>query len=396
MGRQDAGGSGISDEEWERFGEQIAREGREGREAAADAPKEPSARARMVTERLRREEEERSRAAGRDGPSGRRRTVPSEPPGWRTGPAWQEMEGRGRRRRGIKATAAIVGIAALALIVVRPELLIDRLTGKTEAREAAAGAPPLPAESVRPTAAPEAAYPDSPTLKEPFRGSPAAQWADGAAGIEVPEAAAVGWMSKEQVADALSKAKRFLVAADLDPANLKGGRPEGALALLDPRQPEVPERVERSLAQPDGADSPVLLFTRFDPAEAQPVGDVVKVRGSMRVAAGEPGEVLLVTDYTFVHPMTRADRSVQRTIVRRQITFSVLDPSRWQATQGRLQLHTYKSEWSNVQCEATRGFLHPDFPKDTSGGTRPSGTPRDPYDRSGDIQGDGCGTVTRS
>ncbi|MDK9496854.1 hypothetical protein QEZ40_001485 [Streptomyces katrae] len=383
--------SGISDEEWQRFGEQIARE-------AADAPKEPSARARMVTERLRREERERAAAAGRRGVLGRRgRPVPSDPPGWRTGPSRQEAEARRRRRRGLGATAAIVGIAALALVVVRPELLIDRLTGKTQARAAAAGASPLPGESVRPTAAPDAVYPDRPTLKEPFRGSPAAQWADGAAGIEVPEAAAVGGWSREAVADALSKAKRFLVAANLDPKTLRGERPEAAMALLDPRQPEVPERLERSLAQPGGGvNSPAILFTRFDLAEVQPVGDVVKVRGSMRAEAGDPGELLVVTDYTFVHPMARADRSVQRTIVRRQITFSVLDPARWRATAGRLQLHTYKAEWSNVRCEPTGGFLHPDFPQDRTGGTHPSGPATDPYDRSGDIQGDGCGTVTRS
>ncbi|MFD0353262.1 hypothetical protein ACFVHW_05845 [Streptomyces sp. NPDC127110] len=391
MGRQDAGGPGISDEEWERFSEQIAREG-------ADAPREPSARARMVTERLRREEEERAAAAGRRGAFRRRgRPAPNDPPGWRTGPSRQEAEDRRRRRRGLKATAAIVGIAALALVVVRPELLIDRLTGKTEARKAAAGASPLPGESVRPTGAPEAVHPDRPTLKEPFRGSPAARWADGAAGIEVPEAAAVGGWSRGEVADALAKAKRFLVAANLDPATLRGERPEPAMALLDPRQPEVPERLEHSLKQPGaGENSPAILFTRFDPAEVQPVGGVVKVRGSMRAEAGEPGELLVVTDYTFVHPMTRADHSVQRTIVRRQITFSVLDPSRWRATAGRLQLHTYKAEWSNVRCEPTGGFLHPDFPQDRPGGTQPSGPATDPYDRSGDIQGDGCGTVTRS
>lgn len=390
MGQRDAGGSGISDEEWARFGEEIARE-------SANAPKEPSARARMVTERLRREEEARERAARGRGRFGRRsRPVPGDPPGWRTGPAWQEREGRGKTGRRLKATAAIVLIAGLALVAVRPELLIDRLTGTTEARERAANAAPLPAESVRPTAAPEAVYPDQPTLEEPFRGSPALQWGEGAAAIEVPPASATAGMPQERVADALAKAKAFLVAANLDPAALRGGRPEAALALLDPRQPEVPQRLERALARPDAENDPVTLFTRFDPAEVRPVGGVVKVRGSMRAEAGEPGELRVVTDYTFVHPVTKGDGRVQRTIVRRQITFSVLDPARWQATSGKLQLDTYRSEWSNVRCEATGGFLHPDFPKGAPGGTQPSGPAMDPYDRSGDIRGGECGTVTRS
>lgn len=360
VGQQDDGGAGISDEEWARFAEQAAR-------GSADAPKEPSARARMVTERLRREDEAR-----------------------------QERAGRGRGKRRLKAAAAVVLIAGLALVAVRPELVIDKLTGKTEAREGAAKAAPLPAETARPTAAPDAVYPDQPTLEEPFRGSPALQWAEGAAGIEVPAATAVAGMSQGQVADALAKAKAFLVASNLDPAVLRGERPEAALALLDPRQPEVPQSLERALARPDAGESPVTLFTRFDAAEVRPVGGVVKVRGSMRAEAGEPGELRVVTDYTFVHPMTKGDRRVQRTIVRRQITFSVLDPSRWQATEGKLQLHKYDSEWSNVRCEATRGFLHPDFPQDRPGGTQPSGPAVDPYDRSKDIRGGHCGTVTRS
>ncbi|MFK0202277.1 hypothetical protein [Streptomyces lavendulae] len=388
MGQQDDGRPEISDEEWARFADQVARE-------SADAPKEPSARARMVTERLRREEAERVAGQGR-GRFGRRRPVRNDPPGWRTGPAWQEMEGRGKARRRLKATAAIVFIAGLALVAVRPELVIDRLTGKTEARERAATAAPLPAESVRPTAAPEAVYPDQPTLEEPFRGSPALRWAEGAAAIEVPGATAVAGWSQEQVADALAKAKAFLVAANLDPATLRGERPEAALALLDPRQPEVPERLERALAQPGAEDGPVTLFTRFDPAEVRPVGGVVKVRGSMRAEAGDPGELLVVTDYTFVHPMTKGDRSVQRTIVRRQITFAVLDPSRWRATEGKLQLRRYDSEWSNVQCEAARGFLHPDFADGTPRGTRPSGAVTDPYDRSGDVHSEGCRVASRS
>lgn len=282
VGQQDDGGAGISDEEWARFAEQAAR-------GSADAPKEPSARARMVTERLRREDEAR-----------------------------QERAGRGRGKRRLKAAAAVVLIAGLALVAVRPELVIDKLTGKTEAREGAAKAAPLPAETARPTAAPDAVYPDQPTLEEPFRGSPALQWAEGAAGIEVPAATAVAGMSQGQVADALAKAKAFLVASNLDPAVLRGERPEAALALLDPRQPEVPQSLERALARPDAGESPVTLFTRFDAAEVRPVGGVVKVRGSMRAEAGEPGELRVVTDYTFVHPMTKGDRRVQRTIVRRR------------------------------------------------------------------------------
>ncbi|WP_405439096.1 hypothetical protein OG373_16930 [Streptomyces avidinii] len=317
----------------------------------------------------------------------------AEPPGWRTGPAWQERR-RGPRRLGI--ALAVACIAGLALVAVRPELLIDRLVGEAGALGAGAGAPPPAAESVRPTAPPPPVAPDEPTLQDPFRGSPALQWADGAAGIEVPEATAVGGMSKETVADALQKTRRFLVAANLDPATLRGERPAEALALLDPLQPEIPQRLEQYLTRPTEQDTPVTVFTRFDPAEVKPVGDVVKVRGGMRVEKGEPGEVLVVTDYTFVHPLTKGGTSVQRTIVRRQITLALLDPVRWETTRGRLQLREYHAEWSNVECRAGDGFLHPQFPLDAATGPAATGPAVDPYDRGSGVRGDGCGTITRS
>ncbi|MFE9633932.1 hypothetical protein [Streptomyces sp. NPDC006463] len=355
---------GLSDEEWARFMEQAAA-------GAGDAPREPSARARMVTARL------------RDQP---------EPAGWRTAPAPRERAGR----RRLRAVVAIVFIAGLALVAVRPELLIDRITGRTQAREGAQDAAPLPAESLAPTVPPPSADPDRPTLQEPFRGSPALQWADGAAGIEVPEATAVGGMTKTQVADALAKTRQFLIAANLDPATLRGERPAAALALLDPLQPEVPQRLERSLTRPSAQDTPVTLFTRFDPAEVTPVGDVVKVRGSMHAEQGERGELLVVADYTFVHPLTKGGTSLQRTIVRRQVTLALLDPARWQTTRGRLQARSYTAEWSNVECEAADGFLHPQFPLDAPGGPGPTGPASDPYDRSQNIRGEGCRTITRS
>ncbi|MFF8841676.1 hypothetical protein ACF08N_02945 [Streptomyces sp. NPDC015127] len=82
--------SSISDEEWARF--QIESEG----PARLAAPKEPSARARMVTERLRRADEEAARQQGRARRLVRRGgPVQAQPDGWR---AWPDRQTRGRRR----------------------------------------------------------------------------------------------------------------------------------------------------------------------------------------------------------------------------------------------------------------------------------------------------------
>ncbi|MEV6577085.1 hypothetical protein AB0M92_02815 [Streptomyces sp. NPDC051582] len=364
----------VSDEEWTRFMEQA-------RAGAGEAPQEPSARARMVTARLRAES--------------------AEPPGWRTGPAWQEMQGRGRGRRRLKAAAAIVFIAALALIAVRPELVIDRVTGKAEREEKVRE--PLPAETARPSAPPSAIDPDRPTLKEPFKGSPAQQWADGAAGIELPEAQAVGGMSKDQVAEALEKAKQFLVSANLDPATLRGERPAAALELLDPKLKEELDRVEGTLTAPTKENDPLHLFTRVKPTELKPAGDVVKVRGRMWVEPGkEAGQANVLADYTFVHPLMKTEPGadeVVRSIVRREITFSIADPRKWQATAGKLWLEKYNVNLANSACDVYDGYLHPTFADDARTGPAPSGTPVDPYDRSKGIDSgapEGCGTLSRT
>ncbi|MFE2476175.1 hypothetical protein [Streptomyces sp. NPDC059389] len=376
MGKNDNdnGGPELSDEEWARFMEQA-------QAGAGQAPREPSARARMVTGRLRAES--------------------AEPPGWRTGPAWQEMQGRGRGKRRLKAAAAVVFIAALALIAVRPELVIDKITGKAGRNDAARE--PLPAETARPSAPPSAVDPDRPTLKEPFKGSPALQWADGAAGIEVPEAQAVGGMSKEQVADALQKAKQFLVSANLDPATLRGERPAAALELLDPKLEDELSRVEGSLTAPTKENDPLHLFTRVKPTELKPAGDVVKVRGRMWVEPGkEGGQANVLADYTFVHPFVKAKagaEEVERTIVRREITFSVADPRKWQATAGKIWLEKYNVDLANSACDVYDGYLHPVFSDDARTGPAPSGSPVDPYDRSKTIDSgapEGCGSLSRT
>ncbi|MCX5296478.1 hypothetical protein OG898_08220 [Streptomyces sp. NBC_00193] len=262
---------------------------------------------------------------------------------------------------------------------------------------------PLPAETARPTTPPTSADPDRPTLSDPFRGSPALQWADGAAGIEVPEAQAVGGMSKEQVADALAKVKQFLVAANLDPATLRGEHPAAALDLLDPKLKQGPDHLEQSLAAPPAENDPLELLTRAKPAELKPVGDVVKVRGRMWVEPGQgPGRARVLVDYTFVYPFVKAmpgADQVKRTIVRRAITFSVADPRKWQATEGKLWLDKVDVELANSACDVHDGFLHPVFDEDAPTGPTPSGTPMDPYDRSvGPEAGPqtGCGAISRS
>ena len=367
--------SSIPDDMWEKFLEDSERDIR------SSAPKEPSARARMVTERLREQD-----ARG------------ESPPGWRTGPAWQEMNGRAARRRkwavfGVTVTAAVV------LVALKPSLLPGDPFGAGES--GAAEAAPLPDETAAPTAAPGASDPETPTLDRPFAGSPAERWADGEAGIVLPETKAVGAVSADRVGQALKLTKKLLVGANLDPKTVRGARPEAALAVLDPKQPGLLDDLGTGLRSPSRKHDPVTLFSRFDADKVRPAGDVIKTRGRMTFEKGTQGGVAVHADYTFVYPVVRADgpTEVTRTIVRRVLDVELADPARYEVTPGRLLLMNYDQEIGNSSCFVYDGYLHPEFTSSRSEGPDPSGPATDPYDRSKPIEhgddGD-CGTVTRT
>ncbi|MFE4218523.1 hypothetical protein [Streptomyces sp. NPDC056844] len=353
----------VSDEQWAELVRQAGSGG-------ADAPKEPSARARMVTARLRALDEEAAASRGR---RGRKQPQQWQPDGWRTGPAPRYGQGRPRKLRRAAAVLGFVVVLGALVVTMRPSLLTGHLPGGSDEDGA-----------------------DRATLAQPFQGSPALDWADGAAGIELPAATAAGGLSKGEVDQALRATRQLLIAANLDPATLRGERPDRALELLDPLQEGEPDRLERALADPSEEQDPLMMFSRFDPAGTRLVGEVVKTRGEMTFEAGAPGSVEVHADFTFVYPLVRpGGDEVARTIVRRQLTTALHDPKRFRATRGKLSVLSSDQNFGNTACEAYDGFLHPSFPSDTQA-PGPHGDEVDPYDR-GEMQPDGaCGTLSRS
>ncbi|MFE0249653.1 hypothetical protein [Streptomyces sp. NPDC059010] len=368
-------GSSISDEEWEKFVQDAERD-------HPSAPKEPSARARMVTERLRRQD-----------------ALGEQPPGWRTGPAGHEVHGRTARRRRMWSVLGVLLAVAVAVIALKPSTALSWLPGGGPD----AGAPPaspLPAETGRPTGAPTDVA-GQPTRKQPFAGSPAERWATGEDAIEVPKAKAVGGVPAARIETALRRTKKFLVASNLDREVLYGAEPKEALALLDPMAKDYVAEIREGLRRPTVENDPKWKFTRFDPDEIELVGTEVKVRGRMTVEPGkERGRPLIRADYTFVYPVARADGGdeVTRVIVRRVVEVAVFDPAEYRATEGRIWVREVSSEIGNDICRQGDGFIHPRFRADLDARPEPSGDVIDPYDRSRGLSGAGkeCGTVSRT
>ncbi|WP_236246380.1 hypothetical protein [Streptomyces sp. CC210A] len=303
------------------------------------------------------------------------------------------------RRRS--RTAALGVLVALSLTVSGCGLL----GGGSDGRPAAA---PLPPETARPSSAPpEEIFPDAPTVKEPFRGSPALRWADGAAGIEVPEAKAVGGFSQKQVTQALAAVKELLVEANIKPATLRGEHPKAALDLLDPLQKDGRGLMESGLRKPTKDADPVMLFSRFDPTETRVLRDLVKTRGRITYEKGETdGELLIRADFSFVYPVVKVktgNREVDRSVIRRELTFALYDPEEYETTPGKLFMVEWAMSSGNDDCaRSVDGFLHPTFPSDRIGqpdtSAAPSGEAVDPYDRSKSLDDmpQECAETTRS
>ncbi|GEC10170.1 hypothetical protein SSP24_78250 [Streptomyces spinoverrucosus] len=354
----------MSDEEWERFL-------RESVNGVADAPKEPSARARQVARRLRAE--------------------PDRTDGWRT-----YTPPRPRRRKGwyVGGLLALVMVLGVALAPER----IHALFGGGDPQSQ-----PLPAETERPEQAPSAVPALRPTLDEPFKGSPAARWANGSAGITVPEAEATGWMTTAQVEQALAKSRTFMVASNLDPRVLRGEHPEKAIKLINPHQQDVQAFLKAAFRTPSKDRDPLLLFSRFETSKARLVGDVVKTRGRITYQEGDRGALQVTADVTFVYPVTRAasdSDEVVRTIVRREVVMSWDDPSKVITEPGTFSVLSYKLDMTNGGCDNHTGYFQPPFGAEQS--TSAAGAAVDPYDRSTaigqDMQTpqDGCAIATRS
>ena len=405
--------------------------------------KEQSGRTRMLTARWKRQPPV---------DPGGRRSVP-EPRGRtrRFGSAPRPVDPWGdsrRTKRDWRAPLFVVLTIAVLLAALNIDGLRDWYHGKDEAPPSV-GAPSVSAPSVgpetaQPTAAPPPVAEQTPTVDHPWAGSPAEGWPAGPDAIVLPQAQALGAFDAEQVAAQLKLVKDFLTAANLDPAVIAGGRPQAALDLLN-REEQDP--AVKAVDHPGEENDPTYLFSRFDPRDAIPVGDV-RVQGRTTVEGdGEKG-VLVHTDYTFVYALRPGPEAAKarpsakpsasgrpaapggtstakpvgwtvrvagdvggntqtaRTIVRRTLDFRFYDPARYSTSSTKISFQKINTEAGNSACFVTDGFYHPQFEQfavpGLPGAPEPTGPQSDPYDRSTPLPEYGpdtapeCGSVSRS
>ncbi|MBD0690523.1 hypothetical protein [Streptomyces sp. CBMA123] len=344
-----------------------------------------------------------------------------------------------KRRRGFEWRTPL--FIALTVALLLAALNIDALRtwfSDTYGRGSSAAHTPVPTvapETARPTTAPPTTPADQPTVAHPWVGSPAEGWPNGAEAFVLPEAKAVGVFSADEVAGQLRQVKDYLTASYLDPKVIGGARPDAALAMLER---EDRKNATAAFDHPSKDSDPTSWFNRFDPREAQLVGDVVKVQGRIGYEGDGDGGVLVHTDFTYVYPLkpgpdaeklakerrpatdapqppagqggtaqpvdlvvraadTTGDTWTARTIVRRTEDYRFYDPDRYKVEPKKPAIEKTLSDVGNSFCHIYDGFLHPQFRQFARPHPEQTGPTSDPYDRSRDLSEKGeCGTISRS
>jgi hypothetical protein len=202
---------------------------------------------------------------------------------------------------------------------------------------------------------------------DPFLGTPADSWANGAAGIVAPAAQPAGGFTAAQVAAAYATTRQLLIAADLDRQTLLGGSPAALARLLTPAQRAT---FLAGLGQQGVAKNGYPLSTRtwvtsFAPGSAELIGTVIKVHGTMSArAVTESGTAVLAVnvDYQFTYAVQSPHDPNDWTRVDIRQHGSV-DFAQWDDPGGALEpWDRTVIETTGLQCGPGGGYVYPNYP----------------------------------
>jgi hypothetical protein len=266
----------------------------------------------------------------------------------------RKAERKARQRRGLRRAAW--GLVAVVVVAGGGAFAYTRLA---HSASPAGNAPSLPALSPDLQSGPPA---------DPFQGTPADKWADGAAGITIPAAKAVG----PYLLGTKQQRTQFL-----DGLSAKG------------------------LAKDQRPNSTRIMVVSFAPGTTQLIGSVIKVHGTMSAHAvtnsGSP-QLDIDVNYVFVYPIEPPGRPSD------WMRFFASDYDSYDFAQfddpgGPLEAWDQTVVGTDgAICYTTDGYDHPDYPSIRVQNPKGSGKPVDPYapgTASPDSGNPVCGTSTR-
>jgi len=226
---------------------------------------------------------------------------------------------------------------------------------------------------------------------DPFTGTPADHWADGAAGIVLPAAAPVAPYTKAQVEYAYQTTRTLLIAAELDKQTLLGGAPTAFADLLtSPQKAWFTGGLNKKGVDKQGfPQSTRTLVMSFTPGSAQLIGSAIKVHGTMRAQAVRVDgnlQLNIDVDYIFVYPIEPPHQPDDWMRIVNEVAWTVAFGN-WKGVSSTFAPWVTSDGTTGgvagADCGSTDGYSHPDYPASTAAGAQPSvspsGTPVDPY-----------------
>ena len=296
-------------------------------------------------------------------------TAPAGPavPGAPDAPVGTRAVRRRRTRRGGRLAAALL---AVALLLVGGVLVWLRFGHTAGSPDGSAPVTDTSLGSILGTIAPGDLFAGA--SADPFLGTPANDWADGAAGIVAPPAEPVGGFTAAQVAAAYATTGELVAAASLDRPTLLGGPPAALERLLTAGQRATfTAGLDARGVGKDGRPlSTRSWVASFAPGTAQLDGGVIKVSGTMdAVAVTESGRQVLRVEvsYSFVYAVEPPHNTTDWSrVVTRQ--YGSVDFARWDDPHGALEPwdKTVVDPLSGVACGPADGYIHPAYPSNGS------------------------------
>ena len=262
---------------------------------------------------------------------------------------------------------------------------------------------------VRPPAAGTTAAPIAPAVADagppadPFTGTPANTWANGAAGIVVPAAKPVGKFTAAQVKAAYQTTRKLLIAADLNKPTLLGGPPTAFADLLASQQrADFLGGLNKKGANQGGYPlSTRRWVVSFAPGSTRLIGSVVKVQGTMSAkSVSDSGTTALAITVNYLFTYAIEPPGVPTDWMRFLAhQYGSFDFAQWDDPGGRFEPSDQTIiGHAGLRCGSTDGYLQPDYPSERAsgaGGTQ-SGPALNPYSNATAVPGGGavCGTLS--
>ena len=198
-------------------------------------------------------------------------------------------------------------------------------------------------------------------LAKPFDSTPAANWADGAAGIVPPAPKAVGSFTAEQVSQTTQLVRDVLIASRIDRRMLVDHDPSGYLGLL---APDARNQLAPSFGK--GRELEVQSLVSLVAAGSTLLPVEPKVSGSMSVSAGDDGDLVVHTNYVFAYafeppsPTRLVDSMNVIVVVRADVDYVLLSSDKWMAGSQGLWYGEAAGFGYSISCDAYRkGYLAP-------------------------------------